>query len=478
MSNKTVVKCAGIILYMMAVMTFVFTWFWKNTGGMMASLLIFIFANLIYILEEWRNRYVFAFFNLTFFTFLLGKYIFGGFDDLFGNEIYIHIFLCLFISMAGLLLGDVLQKNIGYLHFQKKKADGWWKHTPYLRKSAVLITLFTYVSYMLPMLEKVLYVQTHSYVEYYLQFNTRIPGYLSKWGEGFPIAFWIAMACFPSVRTTKFLTVLYGFSALVSLGTGQRNIFVLNILILALYFIARDQLGIDKKKWISRKLVITCIPVGIAGIIFLSWYAYRRNGMSTDASAFGLLQDFFESQGGTVDLIGYGKVYEKEFPGNKYYSLGPITAFLKNNVITNSFVSFPQYANHTEEMALFGDNFGQTITYLVMPWNYYEGIGMGTCYIAEVYHDFGYLGVLLFNILLGVIMRRFSMKIGKSSPVIMGFYFVMIRQMLYLPRDIGTSFIMSAFNLINIFIVMVILVVAGFLRDCLEVVQTGEPQYE
>lgn len=478
MSNKTITKSVEIGLYLFAAAFFIITLLLENIQDMLPAVLILMLANVVWCLRKWKERYAFGFFFLSFFTFLLGKYVFGGMGDSFDNEIYMHIFRCLFISMLGLVIGGTLKESMLARRRPVRKQCVWNNFA--FEKGAVLVAVFTFFLYILPILEKLYYVQTHSYVDYYLNFRTRIPSYISKWGEGFPIAFWTAMACFPNARTTKLLTCLYGFAAVVSLGTGQRNIFVLNVLILVLYFIARDQIGVDSRKWISRKLIFACIPLGIAGVLFLSWYAYRRNGMQSNASVVELFAEFFIAQGGSADLIGYGKLLEGDMPLHKYYSLGSVLSFLKNNAITNVFVQFPQYFNHTEEMALYGDNFGQTITYLVMPWNYYDGIGMGTCYIAEVYHDFRYIGVLVFNMLLGMLLRSFPDKSKRANPIVLGFFFVMLRQILYLPRDIATSFITDAFNLINLFTVTVILVAAGLIADSRRQIHVwaGEREYE
>ena len=54
--------------------------------------------------------------------------------------------------------------------------------------------------------------------------------------------------------------------------------------------------------------------------------------------------------------------------------------------------------------ALHGTNLADYVSYKAMPYTYLRGGGWGSCYIAELYADFGYIGVLLGSILYGVLL--------------------------------------------------------------------------
>lgn len=461
--GKKELQLVRIALGLTACFVFAMSVLLEELNWMFASVLMIFVANVCYSLEDLKNRFLFFFFSITFFTFLLGQYVFGGWGETFEDNIYGHIFLCLFISQLGLLIGMDIQNWMPKKKTSKSVLYSK-KNVVFLEKSAVFTACVLYVFQVIPLLEKVIFVQTHSYLEYYTSFVSEIPRVIIKLGEGFTIAFWIALACFPKAKTAVLLLLMYAFLGILSLGMGQRNVIVLNAIMIVVYLIVRDNLRVDRMKWVTAKRIFLCIPVGIIGVAFLGWFNYARMGSDGGNSVLGLFVDFFESQGGAVNVIGYGKEYEGQFPNDTNYSFGPIVSFLKQNIFTRMVATFPQYVDHTVEKALYGNSFGQTISYLVMPWNYLNGIGLGSCYIAEIYHDFKYMGVLVYNVLLGVLLRQFTKNLQARNPIIMAFYFVAIRQILYLPRDAATVFITTAFNIISILLVAVILAGAEVLR--------------
>ena len=153
--------------------------------------------------------------------------------------------------------------------------------------------------------------------------------------------------------------------------------------------------------------MMICIIAPIA-IVLLSLYNFWRNGMS--AHYYGFWNEFFNfftTQGGSIRIIGYEKQFHNMLPEtNVSYTFGPIINWYKYGFLGNiiSFFTGQEFIaieGSKIKMALYGNNLGATITYLVMPGNYLAGIGLGTQYIAELNSDFGYAGVILFNVFLG-----------------------------------------------------------------------------
>lgn len=70
---------------------------------------------------------------------------------------------------------------------------------------------------------------------------------------------------------------------------------------------------------------------------------------------------------------------------------------------------------------------------------------MGSSYIAEAFHDFGYIGVIIFSFVYGVFLQKVSsLKKGKTirnAVIIMATYFILVA-----PRSNADSFIAEFFN--------------------------------
>jgi len=164
----------------------------------------------------------------------------------------------------------------------------------------------------------------------------------------------------------------------------------------------------DEEKWVKKKhIIVLCIAAPIS-IVLLSLWNFWRSGMTAHYYGFwNEFINFFTTQGGSIKIIGYEKQLHNLLPDtNISYTFGPIINWYKYGFIGNIISmlagqEFVKYAGNTIGSALYGNNLGATITYLVMPNNYLSGVGMGTQYIAELYSDFEYAGVIIFNLCLG-----------------------------------------------------------------------------
>lgn len=437
----------------------------NDLNVMFISIIAILVHNITYSFENLQKRIIFFAFQVTFFTFLLGKttlsFILGeGFKLDFEQEIVKHIFIALFLSL--------LFTFIGYVFSEKQRSnenisdDFSEQYSSYNRKVIKNISKWifyiSYGPYLILLLEKVIFVRKTSYLSYYMDFQTNIPFVLVKIGEMSVISFFVFLASMPSKKECKVPVLLYLGYGIISLGYGQRNQFVLNILIIVIYYFFRNTIKNSNEKWIKKKDIIIGIALIPFLISFLGMFGYVRVDKKIENFSFSnAILDFFDSQGGSISLIGYGEQFKDAFPENKIYSLGPIIDFLKNNIFSNLIFKFPQLKGNTIEMALQGNSFGQTITYLVMPNNYLNGIGLGSCYIAEIYKDFGYLGICAVNFIYGFVFAKLY-KLCKSNIWLSALGFIIIKDMLYSPRDAALSFIMSCLNLINILTITLIFV--------------------
>ena len=82
------------------------------------------------------------------------------------------------------------------------------------------------------------------------------------------------------------------------------------------------------------------------------------------------------------------------------------------------------------------------ISYLVLPYNYLLGRGLGSSYIAELYHDFGYIGIFLGNIIYGCVIK-ICCNFNKCSIWMRYVCLVIINAILLAPRSTTDGFISS-----------------------------------
>lgn len=423
--------------------------------------IIFIF-NLLYSILNFQKRIVLFAFLVTFFTFLLSKISISllsneGFGLPFSEETVRHIFICLFISLLFLYFGysysNILilrKKDTNYIN-TKTSRDLY-----FLRNVSKVIFYITYIPWLLPLMEKIIFVQKYGYAAYYLNYSQSIPFLLQKIGEMAIPSFFLFLATMPTKKEVRLPIILFLLYGIFTLGYGQRNQLVLIILILLIYSITRNSFYPKGEIWFGRSMYMLCIAIVPIFLLFLGFFAYWRQNLQMEFLAmFHIYIDFFNAQGSSVNIIGYGYEYNEIFPVGKIYTFGPIIDFLRDNIFSKVIFSFETYRQNTEEIALYGNSFGQTITYLVMPWNFTEGIGMGSCYIAEVFKDFGYIGVCLINLIYGVVLSQTN-KFAKYNVWYTGVFFIMTYNILFSPRDAALTFIISSFNLINIFTFFVI----------------------
>lgn len=90
---------------------------------------------------------------------------------------------------------------------------------------------------------------------------------------------------------------------------------------------------------------------------------------------------------------------------------------------------------------MYGGSFTHTLGYTVMNSAYLAGRGTGSSYIAELYQDFGYTGIILGNILYSFLLARITKNEDNDSLLKKSIKFMIITQLLWAPRGSFTYFI-------------------------------------
>jgi oligosaccharide repeat unit polymerase len=404
--------------------------------------LFFIYvADFIFVWKKKQQRRMVLFFLVSFFTFLLGRillYTFTGlkwWSDISKNEALVVI-RGIYLALLCLPIGIVISEHTRLF---RKAADEYsgtittTSKTLSIRQVAAFLFWTTLAANVYEILNQVIFVIRNSYIESYLSYGG-VGIIVSRLASVNKIAFFLFLATNPPKQQAKQPIIIWTILNMVSLLSGGRTTAVITLLVLLYYFIYRDEhLLEDEAPWLTGKMKRIMIIATPIFIVFLAAWNYLRNSQNVDLGFASLFFNFFERQGGSYKLLAYATRYSGKLP-QKFYTFGPVINFLRGNIFISALTGFKMPAQNTVAAATSGYSYGQAISYIIQPWNYLAGLGLGSSYLAELYYDFGYIGIALFNIILGVLLSILSRTLPNNVMSIF-FMLVILDSILNLPRN-------------------------------------------
>lgn len=373
----------------------------------------------VYAIANLKRRIMLAAFLLSFFVFLMGghlTYEYLGMEIKYylGDEYYRHSNLSMFISLAFLLTAYYVSE----LHMNRRNnesapaADWEYVNAPATQVArAVSRWLFygAYLFWLYLILDKASFVSTESYVAYYAEYESSAPYAIRAIGATAPYFLYLFLATMPSKRECGIPLFLYLLYAGISLLTGRRSNLVFMLLFVAVYFVIRDRIKIRQEKWITKRLLLTVAIAIPAAVIFLYSYNFIRMNQEIDAGSLPeMFLGFFQQQGFSSSLMRLEAYYANVLNSDVYYSFFGLTKWVRTNSLFQAFVDFEynfSYLHNSVEFATLGNSLSNSLGYIVLSRaQYLSGVGLGSCYIAELYHDFGYAGIAVGSTIYGVMM--------------------------------------------------------------------------
>lgn len=462
-----------LIFIVISLFVFLLGLFCNNFKIIYLSVLLLYFNVIVYAYRQKENGLIYFIFLISFFTFLLGSYtvnmLFGK-DVSFGfsDSVNIHIQICLYIGLLGTYIGFRIanKKSIKQKDIYDIEKDN---NIISIRKCAKILFFITLICKFIVVFERILSVQTHSYLYLYTEYVSKIPMLITKIAEANTFLMCIYLATMPNKKELKNPLILFLITETATILTGGRTKFVTAVLFIMGYYAYREYKSRKEKNekyiWIKKRTIKATIIIAPVIIAFLGAYNIIRNNVKIENFNLGneFIQ-FFEDQGGSVKLIGYVEEYKEKLPEtNNTYVFGPITNFFKNGIIGKMLFNNVSFKGNTVEQALYGNNLGATMSYLVLNNRYLAGEGIGTQYIAETYVDFGYIGVFAFNVLIGYVMYiirfRSDLKWFLSAIALS-----VIRQIIYMPRDFAMSWFSAFFSILNWGIILFVYLLSKFIH--------------
>lgn len=410
------------------------------TGAL--ALISFWIIFFVWGIKKWKEYVLICLFLISFFLFLVGSYLdffTGNYKTSFNNGIELFIINMLYLSLAFIWLGCVLNKYLKIaisgngMNLQILKSES----SRFLfRKPAIIMFWITYPFYMIEILDRVNFVRQYGYLEYYktYQYSSVIIRYGSIACLFF---FFLFLACFPPKKQTFLPFAAYLTANILSVFSGKRTDMVVAMMFVIFYFLYRERIG-DRERWFKKsyiKMIIIGAPLLMA---FLGYWAYYRSDtVRPDKTILDYLFYFISSNGGSKEIIGYAYEFKDTLRslGSHSYTFGfLIRTFSESNL-----------AQMSVEMANSGTSLGTSITYIKDAYIYNMGGGFGTCYIAELWTDFGILGIVIYNLILGLTLAKIgNLKKDDTLQLVLAFY--VVKKLFILPRNEALCMITDFFS--------------------------------
>lgn len=453
--QRTVLKMIRYFLLVVCVVMFLLGVLSENISLLNYSVVLLFVNNILYAIEVFYKRIFFLAFQITFFTFLMGRTLSELFltrEDYyhFPNNILVHTEVCLFVALLSLYLGYILFTRVRF--FKDESLDVIdYESNRYLsiRRISKCLFLLMLPFSMLVIIEKAIFVKVMGYASFYIDYVSKFPYVITKLADICPLLFYIFLATMPSKKEIKWPAVFFLLRAVCLMFTGKRADFVVPVLLLVLYFSRRNMIHSGGERWLTKKhlrVLAACIP-----ILLFALFSYNtiRFGVSNKKSSSFIegIFGFFENTGFSVNVISFEKLYEDRVP-DKIYSFGDTSDYIRENIITQLFFDLPIYKTQTIDKALYGNNFSQTITYLRSPNYYLSGRGYGSSYIAEAYHDFGYWGIVFWSFIYSWMLASVYSFKGKGV-IYITLALQALHYILLAPRNMASAFISEYINVDN-----------------------------
>lgn len=455
-----------------AFLTFLIVGFlFKDFNIILFSILFLWINNVIFSLENFKRRFIFLIFHGTLFLFLLSRPVISFFEGKvwwveYGKRHVMFALVALVLSMLGMFIGawlaegkEMSVKGPKFCAESRKRE----KFAESFQNIALVIFWVSAAFFFLAECEKLIFMHGKGYLAYYTDFKSTLPSIVHFVASFMKVGLCAFLATWPSKKKTFIPLVVFLISALPSLIIGLRNPIMLNGLFIFTYYLIRDALE-DKEKWIGvfeKSALLIGIPVLI---VFMAAYSYIRSGWSMEGRGIGkLFVAFFYGQGVSFDVLAIGHRCIPLLPDNgfKNYTFGGILDyFIHGSIGQKIFGTEALDSGNSVKNALESNSLSHGISYIDKGKDYLGGQGWGSSYILESFADYGYIGIIVFSIILGVLLV-YGMTLLKKNELCRIIVLMSLINIYFAPRAEATGWLTFFVTIQFWFAVIFIYVLAG-----------------
>lgn len=453
--KRKIIKIVIAILCIVGLGMGICSWMTQSFNFALGSILSFFMSSILFALNNYRERFLFLVFLICFFTFLIARPFVGfcegsewwSISDQADENVWFALTL-VFLGLISLYIGAVWASSFkiknGHLRRGANEKLSLFEVKKEFIKNIQAVSLFmfsiTVIFYFIQQLEPVLVIASKGYLAYYSDFQSGFPWYFHTMASFMKYSLCIYLATLPEKRRAFIPLALFELSAVPALIIGVRNPIMLNSLFIFLYYLLRDIIQ-DKKKWIGRIEKIIIFVSTPMLLIVMAEYAYIRMGRVAGKNPVSLLIQFFYGQGVTFDAleIAYGYRQGIRDLGPKQYTFGGIIDYIVHGTLGQKLWGTEALPLGNGEInGKLSNSFAHNFSYVSMNQDYISGRGRGSSYLLENYFDFGYIGVVVFGIILGAVLIYMVQWFGKrilSNTIIL----IILTNIFFMPRAEATG---------------------------------------
>lgn len=413
-----------------------------------------------YSLCNINKRILLLLFDFTFLYLNTATFIYNGIignpikswaiDYIVNWDMELRANVIFFMALLLVLIGYYGCENFRFHLYGKKSKYNELQlvtnNNQYFMKASRMIFYIGALGHLLSVLEKVSFVQSNSYLSYYTSFISALPVIIYRIERVMFPAFCLFCVSMPSKRVFMKPAVIYIVTSIISIFYGQRNGLVLAVIFLLFYLLFRERYFNQGEHWFGKRMIYLCVILVPLFILIMVGYGYWRNGVSVGNNLVGVLIKEVES-GSSGHLVLHEMYYHDVIPKQNYV-FGGIINYFSNNILGDLIGLSKDYGYSAVERALHGRSFGASISYVVMSHSYMLGYGLGSCYLAEIMHDFSWGGLVVINLVYGIILASATQMLVRASgkhPYICAGLLMMQQAILYAPRAETLAFITDSF---------------------------------
>lgn len=432
-------------------------------SNLLFLLLFLLWGNMIlYSLFKLGERILLFAYGVAFYIFLLGRDCLEQFflypsDTPFSDKLNNHAYFAMICSIIGVWVSfSVFCRRYSKSNNPNKIIIGSDYLYKSIRKYSKISFYATYPFAIIINLVIGFFVMRYGYYSYYTDLSGVIAQspilYLfSKLEIMMPASFAVFMATLPDKDEFKKLSVPYVVYLIITLGCGQRSTFLLGLLLFFIFLVYMQQIR-PQEKWFSTKYMTYAVMA--VPLIAIGGSAYKAIRFGNDVSEFSVTENFcrfFYDQGVTSNIIKRAYEYENSIPKQE----DPYTLEFLHSGLPARLLGNEVYQGNNLDYAYKGGSFTHSLGYVIMGNGYLMGGGTGSSFIAELYYDFGYLGVLLGSALYGFIFSTIT-NFKNTSIFTKSLSFIITTQLLWAPRASFSGFLAFLFAPSTILLILFI----------------------
>ena len=431
-----------------------------------ASLICYFFVIFAKSVANYKKYLPFILFLISFFTFTMGQYFTGNVnaDLLFYSAFNIkYIFTTMLIQFIALFFSFESYKLL--IENKAKKID---RTINYNEKALNLLKKVLFVALIISSLcaiainvEMAVSTYKYGYLSLYNgTYQSVFPNIIHKLANYYLIFIMFVLAMYKNKKVIAGAFILFFLISVCNLLAGMRYDFMY-FAIFTIFYILKYY--IDNKKRINQKIKMAFIILILLLpflVIFLNIYSNIRNDIKINKIQFvHEIESFTAAQGRSVNIINYACQYKNYFDSSEtQYVFG-----IFNNSLIRKYNSI--FKANVQEKDFNKVNLSTEISEIVLGKDVVsQGNGLGSQYLAELFIEGGYFGIIAYSMLLGILLAYFY-KYSTNSFINKYFCYSLVYPSLHISRSVSFELFAPFVSMIALSILLLFIVINWILTS-------------